>query len=878
MKIRFLFAMAWRESRAARRRLSLLVGAVAIGVAALVAINSFTTNLLDAIDAQGKALLGADLRITGRAPFSEDMESLIDSVADGALVELCDNDDACDLTRADLVARRTDFDAMAYVPESDGTRFVRVNAVAGPYPFYGVIETNPADRWSDLLGGHRTIVDPSLLTVLGAEIGDTLVLGEGRFEIIATIEDIPGSAGVESAFAPRLFISEAWVEETQLISFGSRVSYRAYLRLASEDAAEAIADRYADQLRPDRISIWTAKRDRESTLEDLDQLGRYLGLVALIALLLGGLGVASAVNVFIKQKRDTIAVLRCLGATSRQVFATYLLQAIGIGLLGSIIGTGIGLALQTVIPPIVGDFLPVDVEIRPAPGAMGIGLAAGLWVATVFAILPLMAIRRITPLAALRAPYEQAARLPRDPWRWLVGLALALSVLGLAIVQAPSLNEGLAFGIGIGITLLVLWIAALLLIKGIRKFFPKRWAYVYRQGLANLYRPANQTVSLVLALGFGTFLLSTLFLVQANLLRDLRFDNDADRPNLVMFDIQLDQVGPITAALDSAGYPLQEAVPLVPMRVQAINGLEVRRTPQVDSTGTDSTQASSWAFRREYRSTYRDTATTSEILIEGEWWEHGEGGGGSEGSEGSEGGTRVYQVSLEESITEELGVGMGDRITWNVQGIPVETRVTSIREVNWAQFQPNFFAVFEPGALDQAPQMFVTLARVEDPADRGKVQRLLAERFPNVSSVDLGLVQRTLDKIIGSMILAVRFMALFSLATGAVVLIGAVATSRFQRVRESVLLKTLGGTRNQILRVLLTEYLSVGTLAAVVAIGLSSLAAWSIMHFVFELAFTLPVLELAGLTVALVGITVIVGLWNSTEIFRATPLAVLRAE
>jgi putative ABC transport system permease protein len=873
MKIQFLFAMAWRESRAARRRLSLLVAAVAIGVAALVAINSFTTNLLDAIETQGKALLGADLRITGRTPFSTEMEALIDSIAEGTLAELCQEGDGCDLTPGDIVARRTDFDAMAYVPESEGTRFVRVNAVAGPYPFYGSIETGPADQWESLLSGHSTIVDPALLTVLDAHLGDTLVLGEGRFEIIATIEDIPGSAGVESAFAPRLFISQEWVEETQLITFGSRVAYRAYLRLANEEAAEVLADQYGPQLRPDRISMWTAKRDREDTLQDLDQLSRYLGLVALIALLLGGLGVASAVNVFIKQKRETIAVLRCLGATSRQVFATYLMQAIGIGLVGSILGTGIGMLLQNVIPSIVGDFLPVDVEVRPAPGAIAIGLAAGIWVATTFAFLPLIAIRRITPLAALRAPYDQTTRSPRDPWRWLVGLALAVSVVGLAITQAPSVNEGLAFGLGIGVTLLVLWLAALLLIKGIRRYFPKRWPYVYRQGLANLYRPANQTVSLVLALGFGTFLLSTLFLVQSNLLRDLRIDGGDDRPNLVMIDIQPDQIGPINSALDSAGYPLQEAVPLVPMRIKAINGVEVLQISASDSTEGDSTPAPSrWAFRREYRSTYRDTAMTSEILLEGEWWDSSGAGEAGEGS------TRVYQVSLEEEIAEELGVGMNDQITWNVQGLPIETRITSIREVNWAQFQPNFFAVFEPGALDDAPQMFVTLTRVDDAGDRGRIQRLLAEGFPNVSSIDLGLVQRTLDRIIGSMVTAIRFMALFSLATGAVVLIGAVATSRFQRVRESVLLKTLGGTRNQILRVLLTEYVAIGTLSAMVAIGLSTVAAWSIMHFVFESGFSLPLLELAGLTVALVGITVVVGLWNSTEIFRAPPLAVLRAE
>jgi putative ABC transport system permease protein len=225
-----------------------------------------------------------------------------------------------------------------------------------------------------------------------------------------------------------------------------------------------------------------------------------------------------------------------------------------------------------------------------------------------------------------------------------------------------------------------------------------------------------------------------------------------------------------------------------------------------------------------------------------------------------------------------LGVGLGDRITWNVQGLPVDTRVTSIREVDWAQFEPNFFAVFEPAALRGAPHMFVTLARVEDPRMRGRIQRILVERFPNVSSVDLGLLQRAIDRIVGSMIMAIRFMALFSLITGAVVLIGAVATSRFQRVREGVLLKTLGGTRNQIMRVLLTEYLALGSLAAVVAVGLSTVAGWAITRFVFESDFAIPVPQLAGLTVALVGVTVIVGLWNSTEVFRATPLEVLRAE
>jgi putative ABC transport system permease protein len=847
----------------------LLVAAVAIGVAALVAINSFTRNLLAAIDRQGQALLGADIRFSSRVPPTPRLEALIDTIADEALTTLCQRGE-CGLTADDIVAHRTDFDAMAYVPRTEGTRFARVNAVEGPYPFYGKIVTSPAGQWQQLAGGRRAIVDPALLTSLAASVGDTIVLGEGSFEIIAAIEDIPGAAGVASAFTPRVFISAQWLEATKLITFGSRVSYRTYLRLADEAAAEPIADEYGPLLRPDRIRIWTAKRDREEMLQDLDQLGRYLGLVALIALLLGGLGVASAVNVFVKQKRETIAVLRCLGATSRQVFATYLTQAIGIGLVGSLLGTALGLAIQHVIPLVVGEFLPVDVEIRPSAAAIGIGMATGLWVATIFALLPLLDVRRVTPLAAIRAPYEEGTSQPRDPWRWVVMLALAASVVLLAVAQAPSRMEGVWFAAGIGATLGVLWLAAFLMAKGLRKFFPSSWPYVYRQGLANLYRPANQTVTLVLALGFGTFLLSTLFLIQANLLRQLRFDSGVDRPNLVMFDIQPDQIDPIRATLDSLGYPLREAVPLVPMRVQAINGHPVLSGAMRDTvTGDTIPDMTNWAFRREYRSTYRDSMMPTEILLDGAWWND---------LPDRASGDEHFAVSLEKDIAEELGVGLDDRITWNVQGLPVDTRVTSIREVDWAQFEPNFFAVFEPAALRGAPHMFVTLTRVEDPRMRGRIQRILVERFPNVSSVDLGLLQRAIDRIVGSMIMAIRFMALFSLATGAVVLIGSVATSRFQRVREGVLLKTLGGTRNQIMRVLLTEYLALGSLAALVAVGLSSVAGWAITRFVFDSDFTIPVLQLVGLTAALVGVTVIVGLWNSMEVFRATPLEVLRAE
>jgi putative ABC transport system permease protein len=235
-------------------------------------------------------------------------------------------------------------------------------------------------------------------------------------------------------------------------------------------------------------------------------------------------------------------------------------------------------------------------------------------------------------------------------------------------------------------------------------------------------------------------------------------------------------------------------------------------------------------------------------------------------------------VSLEVSIAEDLDVTIGDELEWDIQGAVVRSRIWSIREVDWGRFETNFFVVFASGALERAPQMLVTLTRVEDAAARGGLQRTMAERYPNVTAIDLSQVQQAIEGVLDKATLAVRFMALFSLATGAIVLIGAVATSRFQRIREGVLLKTLGATRRQVLRVIITEYLALGILAALASVVLASVAGWALAKWTFEQSFALPLVPLGSLAVGLVFVTVTVGLWNSTEILNRTPLEVLRAD
>ena len=593
----FVLRMAWRESRGARRRLGLLTGAVAAGVAALVAVNSFAANLRDSVSAQAQALLGADLSLGSRRPFSPRAETLLDSLIAGG----------------STASRVTSFNAMAFVPRSEGVRFVQVTAVEPGWPYYGTISTEPEGSWTALHEGGGVLLDPSLIAGLNARVGDTLALGDARLEIRGTVTSVPGNVAAASAFSPRVYISAGDLTATNLIRFGSRVDYEAFIKLADPTLSGVLAKDYRPKFRPERVGIQSVEDNRDDLRDTLTRMGNYLGLVALIALLLGGLGVASAVHVFIRQKLDTIAVLRCLGATTREIFVVYLVQALAMGLLGSAIGAALGLAVQQVLPSLLQDLLPVDVRVRPSAGAVLLGMGLGLWVATLFALLPLLRIRKISPLVTLRRDYERTDQ-GRDWVRIAAAFILALSVAGLAVLQVRDLRDGLFFAGGIGAALLLLWLASLGLIRGVRRFFPSSWPYLWRQGLANLYRPANQTVTVVLSLGFGATLLATLFLVQHNLLRDLRFEGPGARPNLVFFDIQADQQQGVVDAIRSSGLEPSAPVPIIPMRIRSVKGKPVRYTPadtlemdQVDSTRSDSTSIRGWAVRREYRSTWRDT-------------------------------------------------------------------------------------------------------------------------------------------------------------------------------------------------------------------------------------------------------------------------------
>ena len=844
---RALLSLAWRESRTARRRLLLYMSSISLGVAALVAIDSFASNVTGSVREQSRALLGGDVAFGARqGPFTPKADSILDSLRASGI----------------RIARQTTFASMGLVERSGGTRLVQVRAVTPEYPFYGTVTTSPAGKWALLQRGQNALVDQSLLISLDARVGDTLTLGYGKFAIIGALVSVPGDPGISATIGPRVFIPSTYLESTKLLGFGSRADYEAFAKLPEGTDPATWLTPLRQRLERNRVRARTVVENEVNLTESIDQLSDFLGVVGLVALLLGGIGVASGVHAFVARKIDTVAVLRCLGATSRQVLIIYVLQAAVMGFVGAAVGAALGVAIQYALPFTVRDFLPVDVQVSLAPIAIGVGLALGVWVAISFALRPLLALRNVSPLQALRRDLDSAPF--RGGWRdWprvVVNLALAGSVFLLALSRSPNLKTALWMSVGIALVLLVLLLSATVLSALARRVLRAGWPYVVRQGIANLYRPANQTRAVVLSLGFGAFLITTLYLVQANLLRQFDLTTQASRGNLLFFDVQEDQGDGVQELVRQSGYQVVQATPIVTMRVKTVAG---RTVAQILSDSTR--RGGAWAFRREYRSTYRDSIQGSETLVAGKWF------GQTPVSD-----SVPAEVSLEQDVAKELRVKLGDVVTWDVQGVEVPTRVTSFRDVNWARFEPNFFAVFAPGALEKAPKQFVLLTNVPDGVSAARVQRAVVQRFPNVSAIDLSIIRKTISEIVDRVSVAIRFLAVFSLAMGIPVLFSAVAATRRERVREGVLLKTLGATQGQIRRILFAEYALLGVLGSLTGMLLSFGGAWALLKFVFERPFSPATVPAVLIAAAMVLVTVSIGVLSGRDVFKTTPMAALR--
>lgn len=828
--------MAWRDSRKNRSRLLLFISSIILGIAALVAVYSFKDNLQNDIDRQAKELTGADLIVESRKAISKQSAQMLKTMGDDRATE-------------------STFASMVYFVKGGGSRLVQMKALEGNYPFYGSIETTPTSAAKSFLNDRAALVDKTLMLQFNAKIGDSINVGDLTFKVAGILDKAPGQTGISSSVAPIVYIPLKYLDKTGLVKTGSRINYKYYYKFNSQAVLEATIKKLQPKLDKEGLDLDTVAERKEQTGRSFRDLNRFLALTGFIALLLGCVGVGSAIHVYIQEKLAAIATLRCMGLRAWDAFLIYLIQVSFIGLIAAVIGSILGTLIQFLLPIVLKDFLPVEISMQISWSAIGQGLLLGLVISVLFALPSLLSVRKISPLNAIRTTFEGNSNKRFDLLKALVYILMVLFIIGFTYLQTRGWIQALAFTGGISIAFLLLMAFSGTLMFLVRKLMPASLSYLWRQGFANLYRPNNQTLMLTVSIGLSTAFICTLFFVQGILIKRVTLSSGASQPNMVLFDIQSTQKNEVTNLAKSYKLPLMNQVPVITMRIEEINGKKA---------GTDSTNKR--AFRNEIRATYQDTLTAAEKIVDGNWVNKVNGP------------NDVVYISLDQNFARSIKVKINDKILFNVQGMLLPTVVGSLREVNWSRMQTNFRVVFPSGVLEQAPQFHVLMTKVPNSETSASFQGAVVRKFPNISVIDLGLVLKLLDELLGKISFVIQFMAGFSMITGWIVLISAVLTSKNQRIKESILLRTMGASRNQILKINAIEYFFLGLFAAAAGLILALSGSWALARFSFDASFVPPFLPTLLLFTSVVLLVVITGVLSSRSILNKPPLQILRNE
>ncbi len=851
MSFSWLAKMAWRDSRRNRSRLLLFISSIILGIAVLVAIYSFRDNLQRDIDEQAKALTGADLIIESRKPVSVAMSEMLDTLGNERSTE-------------------RSFASMLYFVKSQGNRLVQIRALQGDYPYYGTIETTPVSAGSDFKNGRNALVDQALMLQYHAAVGDSIKVGALAFKIEGVLDKAPGQTGISSSVAPIVYIPLQYLEETGLNKIGSRISYKYYFKYNQPAVVAKVLKKIQPKLDKEGMDAKTVESSKEDTGRSFRDVNRFLALSGFIALLLGCIGVGSAIHVYIGEKLGSIATLRCLGVKAREAFLIYLIQIACIGLIGALAGAVLGTLIQFALPAVLKDFIPVEMTMHISWIAISQGMVLGLLISVLFALPSLLSVRKISPLNALRASFEKAS-VATDPYKWLVYALILIFIYVFTFLQMSSWLQALMFTGSVMIAFALLYALSKLLMWLVRHLIPGSMNYLWRQGFANLYRPNNQTLMLTVSIGLATAFIATLFFVQGILINRVTLSSGAHQPNMILFDIQSSQKESVAQITRVYHLPVLSQVPVVTVRIQEINGktaadiTKSKKHAEVnDDSISEKNDVSGSAFRNELRVTFQDSLTDAEKVVKGKWT------GQVKQPDG-----KVF-ISLDENYAKHIHVDIGDEILFNVQGVTVPTVVGSLRSINWSRMQTNFRVVFPTGVLEDAPQFHVLMTKVPSSKVSARYQTAIVQHFPNVSVIDLQLILKVLEDLLSKIGFVIRFMAAFSMATGWIVLIAAVLISKNQRLKESVLLRTLGASRKQILTITALEYLFLGLLASGAGIILALVGSWALAVFSFDATFSpaiIPVLILLG-SISL--IVVLTGVLSSRNILQHPPLEVLR--
>ena len=836
---RWVWVMAWRDARHNFSRLFLFMTSLITGIAAVVALDSLNQTLQNDIDRNAKELLGADLVVNSDKKFNEE------------LVTLFGYSNLPQASEADMAS-------MVLFLNNNQSRLIRLVALEGPFPFYGEIETLPADAYQKLSEGRYAMLDETLASQFEVSSGDSIRIGSGVFIVSGTVSKIPGGGGIMASFTPSVYISMSELDSTRLVQYGSRVNYKRFFKIEDEATLESTVNTFEPVLKKYGHSYETVERRKEGLGKGFQSIYRFFSLLAFVALILGCIGVASSVHIYAREKREEVAVLRCVGSSGWQAFNIFFIQIFILGIIGSIIGSFLGIAIQQVLPFFIEDLIPFNIGFKLSWSSLLLGLLIGAIVSVLFSVLPLVSVRFVPPLTVLRASPVTQQNFSKTK---VVAIALiALFPLGFAAIQTKSILTGTFFFLGLMAALACLTLVAMLLLYLVKRFFPNQAGFILRHSLASLFRPNNQTRVLLVTIGLGAFIISTLNIVEQSMLEQVEFAGQENQSNTILFDIQPDQRDGVVALMKENKLEVNQVVPIVTIRISNVHGKSVEEL-QKDTTD----KISNWALTREYRVTYRDSLHHSEELIQGEL-QHRSAGRDS------------IWVTISEGMQDNLGATIGDSIVFDVQGIPMKAKISGVRDVEWQKDPPNFIFVFPSGVMEEAPQVFVTATRIDNQQQANSFQQQLVMQFPNVSLIDLRLILSTVNNLFNKLGLVVRFLALFSIITGLVVLAGAVINSKFLRIKENVLLRTVGARTRQIIKITLIEYAWLGLFSALTGIILSLGSGFLLAKFFFEIAFAFDWLELVIIGVGVVFLTMLIGWFNSREVITTPPLQVLRKE
>jgi len=837
--MKFALMMAWRDFRSRPSRFILYVAAIAIGVGSLTAIDSFRRELESSINRQGRDLLGADLQLRSRRPFTPEQEALVDSWTGRK-------------------ARSLSYRTLLLDPVSGASRLVEVDAVEQGFPFYGELVTMPPGAGRSFQLHGMLLVDHNLMLQLGLTNGAQVSVGGQTLQLAGAVMQSPGEVPARSLVAPRVYLPYSVVDSERLKQPGTLARFEYYLAGAETTVSPERIKQMEEAARRTGLNVETVQSRREQLMGSTDRIGRYLGLIGFTSLLIGCLGVMGAVHFFISTKKRTVAQLRCIGAGLKEAAGMFVVQLLSLAIAGSTLGIGLGALAGIYLPVLIADFIPVPVEFSLRTESVISAWLIGMLFTVLSGMLPITQLRFISPLDSLRI-HSSATVARFDSVSFSVEMLLFIALTGFAVEQLGSFKlAGMYLG-GVAAVLALLLVTGLVVRKLCRLLFRAGWSYALRLAVSSMYRPQNQTSLLIISMGMGVFLLNMVDVMEQHVLNDVSQVNQS-RPNIAMIDIQVDQREDLLDILARYETKSIYAEPMITMRLAAINGMEISKLETEPEQ-----ERPNWALKREYRTTYRSEIKSEiEEVVDGVW------------VDADQRGILPVPISMEKGIAEALRVGVGDRMTFDVHGEEIETVVRNIREVNWKSMQPNFFVIFPRGVIEDAPQTFLVFCQMDDADQRASFQREVARQFPNVTAIDISMMMNSVANMMKQLAAAVRSIAWFTIAAGFMILVAILRAGWNQRLHEGVLLRTIGASTKLIVGYQVFELCILAMAAIFSGLVLSWLAGGLVVHFAFELPFRPDWLSPWPQVVILVVIIIFIGVLNGWSATRMKPAAAWR--